>query len=351
MKKIIHCDADCFYAAVEIRDNPQLKGLPVAVGGKTQRRGVITTCSYEAREFGVRAAMPAAHALKLCPKLIILGHNMEKYRIASQQMREIFLDYTPLVEPLSLDEAYLDVTACTQLQSSATRIAKEIQARIYTSVGITVSAGVANSKYLAKIASDINKPNGIYTIPPKDIPSFLKTLPVKKLFGVGAVTQQKMRSLGLETCHDLTALSKIELVTHFGRFGGTLYHLCRGIDERLVTPNRIRKSISVEHTYHRDLTTAEQYVDAAGALFEELRTRIEKLDSQYIPQKPFAKLKFNDFTVTTIEKAERPITLESYKQLIREGASRQLKPIRLIGIGARLSTVISDKLNMQLPLF
>jgi len=240
MRKIIHCDADCFYAAVEIRDNPHLKGLPVAIGGKAKRRGVITTCSYEAREFGVKAAMPAAHALKLCPELIILGHNMDKYREASQQMREIFLDYTPLVEPLSLDEAYLDVTACTRLQSSATLIAQEIQSRIYQKVGITVSAGIANSKYLAKIASDINKPNGIYTVTPKNVPHFLKTLPVKKLYGVGKVTQKKMQSLGLETCDDLIALSKVELVTHFGRFGETLYNLCRGIDERPVRPNRIR---------------------------------------------------------------------------------------------------------------
>lgn len=350
-RKIIHCDADCFYAAVEIRDDPSLKGLPVAVGGSSKRRGVITTCSYEAREYGVRSAMSSAQALHLCPSLILLPHNMDKYKLASSQMREIFLQYTDLVEPLSLDEAYLDVSQCTEFQGSATRIANKIREQIAKKVGITVSAGVANTKFLAKIASDINKPNGICVIPPAEVQPFLAKLKVEKLHGVGKVTLKKMHNLGLFSCSDIKARSKIELTQHFGRFGQTLYSLSRGVDTREIKPNRERKSLSVEHTYSHDLTLAQERTDKIATLFVELKSRIKKLDANYVIIKPYAKIKFNDFSVVTVEKAGMPCQLTSYQTLIDEAVSRKQKPVRLMGIGVRLFNKRSEQNFRQLELF
>ena len=207
MRKIIHCDCDCFYAAVEMRDDPSLRDLPIAIGGKSDRRGVVATCNYRAREYGVRSAMPTGQALKLCPDLVVVPGTMAKYREAAQQIRQIFYRYTDKVEPLSLDEAYLDVTDCTECQGSATLIAQEIREVIAREVGVTASAGIAPNKFLAKVASDLNKPDGQYVITPPEIDAFVETLKVKRISGVGKVTNEKLRRLGIETCGDLAAVA------------------------------------------------------------------------------------------------------------------------------------------------
>ncbi|MDO6424800.1 DNA polymerase IV [Saccharophagus degradans] len=350
-RKIIHCDADCFFAAIEMRDDPSLMGRPIAVGGRSDRRGVISTCNYEAREYGVRSAMASAHALRLCPDLIILPHNMEKYRLASMQMREIFYDYTDLVEPLSLDEAFLDVSGCSKHHGSATLIAKEIKQRIHKDVGITVSAGAANCKFLAKIASDINKPNGLTVIPPEKTEEFVLTLPVSKIFGVGKVTQQKMAKLGLYTCRDLKNKSQIELSEHFGSFGQRLFELCRGIDKREVKPSRSRKSLSVEHTFPNDLKNIEQCIESLPPLFVELKSRLNKLSDRYKVVKAFTKIKFNDFSTTTIERVGTSARISDYTQLLKEGFERGKKPVRLIGMGVRILDLNDEEGALQLDLF
>ena len=204
-RKIIHCDCDCFYAAVEMRDDPSLQNYPIAVGGKSDRRGVVATCNYKAREYGVRSAMPTGQALKLCPDLVVVPGTMAKYREASMKIRQIFYRYTDKVEPLSLDEAFLDVTDCTQCSGSATLIAEEIRRAIAEEVGVTASAGVASNKFLAKVASDLNKPDGQYVITPQNIAAFVQQLEVKRINGVGKVTNEKLSRLGVKTCGDLQA--------------------------------------------------------------------------------------------------------------------------------------------------
>jgi DNA polymerase-4 len=258
MKKIIHIDMDCFYAAIEMRDNPRLKNKPVAVGGNPEKRGVICSCNYIARKFGVHSAMATAKALRICPKLILLPVNMEKYRAASEKIHKIFRSFTDIIEPLSLDEAYLDVTDCKHFCGSATLIAKSIRDKINWQLKLTASAGVAPNKLLAKIASDWNKPNGQLVITPENIESFISSLPVKKIFGVGKVTAEKLTKLGIKTCADLQKISLHDLIKRFGNFGAQLYELCRGIDNREVKPNRIRKSLSVEETFMQDLVSQDE---------------------------------------------------------------------------------------------
>lgn len=350
-RKIIHCDADCFYAAIEMRDDPNLRGRPVAVGGSKERRGVIATCNYDARDCGVRSAMSTSHALKLCPDLIVIPPNMEKYIEASRQMRDIFYDYTDLIEPLSLDEAFLDVSESHQQKGSATRIAEEIRARIQEKLQITVSAGVANSKFLAKIASDINKPDGIFVIPPSDIENFVLKLPVGKIFGVGKVTQAKMRSMNIETCSDLRLLSIFELTEHFGSQGKQLYELCRGIDDRIVQPKRMRKSISVEHTFPFDLESTTACLAKIPALFINLKSRLNRMNSLQRTTKVFAKVKFMDFTTTTIEKTGRTPTQKEYEDLISDAVQRKNLAVRLLGIGVRFVDEKEEDEAIQLELF
>src|SRR5688572_8550149 len=246
MRKIIHCDCDCFYAAIEMRDNPALREVPLAVGGRPDQRGVVATCNYEARRYGIHSAMATAQALKLCPHLVVIPPAMDKYRAASKQILAIYHDYTDLVEPLSLDEAYLDVSESTHCKGSATLIAQEIRQRIFATVGITASAGVAPNKFVAKIASDWHKPDGLCLVRPDEVDAFVAALPVKKLHGVGKVTAAKLNKLGAETCGDLRSWTLADLEQHFGRFGTRLHDLCRGIDEREVSTSRERKSISTE---------------------------------------------------------------------------------------------------------
>lgn len=350
-RKIIHIDADCFFAAIEMRDNPELRNRPMAVGGSPLKRGVISTSNYEARKFGVRSAMASALALRACPGLIIVPHSMHKYREASQVMRSIFLDYTDLVEPLSLDEAFLDVSECTRLQGSATRIAAEIRARVVDSLGITVSAGVAPNKFIAKVASDWRKPDGLTVVAPVEVDDFVRQLPVSRIYGVGKVTADKMHRLGIHTCGDLRAYSVVELSEAFGSFGPRLYQLCRGVDERPVRTSRRRKSLSVEHTFEQDLISLAACLEQLPALLRQLQERLQRLEDDYLVVKGFVKVKFDDFTSTTLERAGTGARLEDYRLLLEEAFERGARPVRLLGLGVRFVDLKDDQQAVQLDFF
>ncbi len=251
-KKIIHIDMDAFYAAVEERDDPSLRGKPVIVGGSPNSRGVVSTCNYEARKYGVHSAMPTAQAARLCPHGVFVKHRFDAYKEASTLIREVFFEYTDLVEPLSLDEAYLDVTENKIDNPSATLIAKEIKAKIKERTQLTASAGVAYNKFIAKVASDFDKPDGLTVITPAKAQAFIEALPIQKFFGVGKATQKKMKSLGIKTGADLKKWSEYDLVTSFGKVGRHYYKIVRGIDNRDVKPHRVRKSYGKERTFNED---------------------------------------------------------------------------------------------------
>ena len=353
-RKIIHCDCDCFYASIEMRDNPSLIGKPIAVGGSPERRGVIATCNYDARKFGVHSAMASATARKRCPQLIIIRPNMEKYREASHQIHGIFEYYTDLIEPLSLDEAYLDVSKCKLMNGSAIEIARKIRTQILENIGITISAGIAPNKFLAKVASDWDKPDGQFAIQPQEAEAFVATLPVEKLHGVGKVTARKMKRLGIENCGDIRKLNTEELHKHFGRFGERLKQLSLGIDERPVQKERIRKSVSVENTYIEDLPDIDTCLAQLPKLMNQLTKRMEKISSNYLIRKQFVKIKFHDFAKTTVEMVSPVAELTHYTSLFKEGFSRGNKPVRLLGIGVRLIPYTPKPSNQankdQLPL-
>lgn len=336
-RKIIHCDCDCFYAAVEMRDNPALRALPVAVGGRADHRGVVATCNYAARRFGVRSAMATAQALQRCPDLVVLPPAMEKYRAASRQILAIYRDYTELVEPLSLDEAYLDVSNSSHCQGSATLIAQQIRARIAETVGITASAGVAPNKFLSKIASDWNKPDGMFVIRPHEIDAFVALLPVEKLFGVGKVTAAKLKRLGAHTCEDLRNWPMLELQHHFGKFGERLFNLCRGIDLREVSPAQERKSVSVEETYNIDLPDLESCLRELSPLVESLVTRVRRVKAERNIHKLYVKIRFADFRKTTVECVGTKMDADQFRKLLETGYQRYGQPVRLLGAGVRLS--------------
>jgi len=335
-RKIIHADCDCFFAAIEIRDDPALAGHPVAVGGSEDRRGVIATCNYEARQYGVHSAMASSTAKRKCRDLIIIPGNMEKYREASKQMHVIFSDYSEHIQPLSLDEAFLDVSDTEKCKGSGTLIAREIRDRVRKEIGITLSAGIAPNKFLAKIASDWNKPDGQFVITPDDVDEFVQTLPIRKLYGVGKVTARKMESYGIETCGDMQAYKKTELIEMFGSFGETLYTLCRGIDERPVQTEGRRKSISVEHTFPEDLPSLDTCISTLPTLLEKLEERIHKSKKKVTIGKQFVKIKFNDFVSTTVEQSATSLDLNGFKRLCQTGFERGNKPVRLLGLGVRM---------------
>lgn len=335
-RKIIHCDCDCFYASIEMRDNPDLARLPIAVGGSPNCRGVVATCNYAARKFGIHSAMAAATARKLCPDLIIIRPDMEKYRRASQLIHEIFQNYTELIEPLSLDEAYLDVSQSNHFRGSATRIAKAIRSEVQDKVGITISAGIAPNKFLAKIASDWNKPDGQFVVLPEQVDDFVAQLAVKKLHGVGKVTAAKMKRLGIENCSDLKLLSDDKLRDYFGSFGERLHSLSRGIDNRPVKTERVRKSLSVENTYAEDLPTLNSCLDELLKLEPQLLKRMQNLSDSYQIHKQFVKIKFHDFVTTTVEMISSTTNSDNYRSLCEQGFSRGNKPVRLLGMGVKL---------------
>jgi len=349
IRKIIHIDADCFYAAVEVRDNPALKGLPIAVGGSADRRGVIATASYEARKFGVHSAMASATAINRCPRLVLVPGRMSVYREASRQMREIFSDYTDLIEPLSLDEAFLDVSDCKLCKGSATLIAQEIRQRISDTVGITVSAGIAPNKFLAKVASDWNKPNGQYVITPDKVETFLTSLPVKKLWGVGKVTAKRLDKLGIKTCDDVRRYDIFQFVELFGNFGEHIHKLAHGIDNRPVVSEWRRKSVSVENTYAEDLPDLAACLQKIPELIIALNKRMENLDDYYRIQNSFLKMKFSDFSKTTVERSHCSPIEQDLSSLCEEAWQRGKMPVRLLGIGVRLNDLTES--GGQLDLF
>ena len=338
-RKIIHLDADCFYAAIEMRDDPALRGIPIAVGGSAERRGVLTTCNY---------AMPTAQAMRLCPSLTVVAPQMGKYREASKAMRGIFSDFTEIIEPLSLDEAYLDVSEVSDGDLTATRIAKAIRQRIRKELQITVSAGVSVNKFIAKVASDWQKPDGLTVVPPDEVDAFVAALPVKKIPGVGSVTAEKMHRYGLRTCADIRKWSLLELRRRFGKFGVVLHERARGRDERPVQPARVRKSISVERTFIEDVSGPAEWSPIIEQLYTQLMERIESAKAWNGITKAFIKLKFNDFTTTTVERVGTKAIETDFQQLLLEGWERRLQPVRLIGLGVRLLDD-GDQISERLP--
>lgn len=350
-RKIIHLDMDCFYAAIEMREHPELAGRPIAVGGSQDRRGVLTTCNYEARKFGVRSAMPTFQALQKCPALVVLPVRFDLYRRDSARIREIFAQWTPIIEPLSLDEAYLDVS---EREETGAAVAAAIRRTIFSQTGLTASAGIAPNKLLAKIASDWNKPNGQFEIAPEAIAAFMHALPVRKLWGIGAVSAERLERMAVRTCGELQQLSRIDLHRHFGKWGLELFDLARGIDPRPVEAHRERKSLSTERTYLQNLATLEACEAKLGELFTDLTADLaratEKNGGEARPiHKLFLKLKFADFSRTTIERLGSEPRMADYLELLTGAFRRSEKPIRLMGIGVRFEAELPDE-QLTLPL-
>lgn len=345
-RAIIHLDMDCFYAAIEVRDNPKLRGKPVGVGGARDRRGVLTTCNYEAREFGVRSAMPTFMALQKCPQLVVVPTRFDVYRREAAVVRSILLRFSPLVEPLSLDEAYLDVTAHP---GAAGPLAMVIRQLIFKRTRLTASAGIGPNKLIAKIASELKKPNGQFEVRAEDVAEFMRDLPVRKLWGVGPAMEQKLHALGVSSCAELQKFSRPELHGMFGKFGAELFDLARGIDERPVEPERERKSLSNEETFACDLATLAECEEKLGELFEELMAEIAQKEPTRAITKIFVKLKFSDFSRTTAERAGMEPLLKNFRILLDEGFARTGKAVRLLGVGVRFAEPRRDE--TQLPLF
>lgn len=332
-RKIIHVDMDAFYASVEQMDNPALRGKPLAVGG-SENRGVVAAASYEARKFGVRSAISGALAKKYCPELIFVRPRFDRYKEISSQIRAIFYDYTDLVEPLSLDEAYLDVTQNKKGNPSASVIAKEIRQRILDEVGLTASAGISINKFIAKVASDINKPNGQKTIGPDEVISFLEELPIKKFYGVGKVTTEKMYQLGIFTGADLKTKSLDFLEKHFGKSGSYYYYVVRGIHNSEVKPSRVAKSVAAEHTFDENLSSEIFMLEKLEVIAEQLNKRIKRYN---VAAKTITlKIKYSDFTLQTRSKtlqyfiSDKSLILEVAKELLYQ--EKMKDSVRLLGI-------------------
>ncbi|SHG86178.1 DNA polymerase IV [Winogradskyella jejuensis] len=344
-RKIIHVDMDAFYASVEQLDNPELRGKPIAVGGGG-KRGVISAASYEARKFGVRSAMSGRLAEKLCPDLIFVRTNFDRYKEVSSQIRKIFHDYTDLVEPLSLDEAYLDVTENKIGMPSASIIAQQIRQRIFEETGLTASAGISINKFVAKVASDYNKPNGQKTVNPEDVLQFLEDLDIRKFYGVGKVTAEKMYQKGIFTGKDLKAKSLEYLSEHFGKSGSYYYHIVRGIHNSEVKPNRIRKSLAAERTFSENLSSEIFMLEKLEHIAEEVSRRLSK--SNVAGKTVTLKIKYSDFTLQTRSKtlpyfiSDKTIILETAKDLLYQ--EKLNNSVRLLGISmSNLNTDTSKK--------
>ncbi|MEZ8391912.1 DNA polymerase IV [Vibrio splendidus] len=338
VRKIIHVDMDCFYAAVEMRDNPSYRNRPLAVGGHEKQRGVLSTCNYEARKFGIRSAMPTGKALQLCPNLLVVPGRMSVYVEISKKIREIFSRYTSIIEPLSLDEAFLDVTDSKQCHGSATLIAEAIRHDIWNELNLTASAGIAPIKFLAKVASDMNKPNGQFVIPPQDVQAVIDELPLEKIPGVGKVSIEKLHQAGFFTCKDIKESDYRELLLRFGRQGASLWKRSHGVDDREVIIERERKSVGVERTFTQNISTYEEcWQVIEDKLFPELETRLEKASPSKAIIKQGIKLKFADFQQTTIEHIHASLDREHFKELLSEILKRQQgREIRLLGLSVML---------------
>ena len=337
---------DCFYAAIEVRDRPALRGKPVGVGGARDRRGVLTTCNYEARAFGVRSAMPTFMALQRCPQLIVLPTRFDVYRREAAVVREILHRFTPLVEPLSLDEAYLDVSAHPGAPGALAGVIRDL---IFQKTKLTASAGIAPNKLIAKIASAMRKPNGQLEVTAAEVPEFMKDLPVREIWGIGDKTEKRLQEFGVRTCGELQRFSRPDLVDLFGKFGSELFDLCRGTDDRPVEPDRPRKSLSTEETFPSDLGTLEECEERLEELFEELMADLTQKETERRITRIFVKLKFADFTRTTAERVGLEPTLPAFNSLLTEAFARSGKKVRLIGVGVRFAETEPEEL--QMPLF
>ena len=356
MKKIIHVDMDCFYAQVEMRDRPELAKVPLAIGGPPHSRSVLCTSNYIAREYGVRSAMPTDMAVKLCPDLVVLRPNFDKYVKVSKEIHEVFNKYSTAVESISLDEAYLDVSH----HANATETARKIKEDIFLKTKLTASVGVAPNKFLAKIASDWKKPNGIFVIRPEEVNRFIPTLPVKLIPGIGKKSQEILDSLNIKTCLDLREARAEELSFYFGKFAQNLMDFANGIDHRTVSDDGMRKSLSVENTFSRDLVLESDMTDELFSVYEEMYVRltsyIEEHSSVYYSndqalrvKKIFVKLKYSDFKTSTTEEILlspslntqedlaqfREFNFDKFLNLYKMTISKRNAPIRLIGLGVR----------------
>jgi DNA polymerase IV len=358
-RKIIHVDMDAFYASVEQRDNPTYRGKPLVVGGSPDQRGAVAAASYEARKFGIHSAMPSRTAVQRCPHLIFAPPRFEVYREISEQIRSIFLNYTDLVEPLALDEAYLDVTANKKEIPSATAIAREIKQTIVQKTKLTASAGVSFNKFLAKIASGMNKPDGLTVIPPDEAEPFIAALPIEAFYGVGRATATKMQELGIRTGADLKQRSERDLAQHFGKIGLFYYQIARGIDERPVNPHRIRKSIGAETSFDPDLEGRAIIEEKLEAIAQEVQERIERNGAR--GRTITLKVKFADYRQITRSRTmlEYVSTEEQIlgiaKELLRGVEAEALK-VRLLGITlSNLDTETDEptyrQMELDLPLF
>lgn len=333
---------DAFFASVEQLDNPALRGKPVAVGGSGER-SVVAAASYEARKFGVRSAMPSVIAKRLCPDLIFVRHNFERYHEVSSSVIEIFKKYTDIIEPLSIDEAFLDVTDDKQKIGSATVIAKRIRSEIKGKTGLTASAGISVNKFLAKIASDINKPDGMFVIRPEEAEKFIEELPVEKFYGIGKVTAQKMHKLGIHKGADLKKWDMVDLVRNFGKAGIFFHDIVRGIDDRPVEPDQERKSVGTELTYEKDLTTSFEIVAELYRLEKELMERLEHTGTS--GRTVTLKVKFSDFRQLTRSKTLQHY-IRDFETLHREVSSIR-KSIKLEGVRIRLMGVSISNLETE----
>jgi len=348
-RKIIHIDMDCYYAAVEMRDFPEYQNIPLAVGGDGPR-SVLCTCNYQARQFGVRAAMPAIKAKQLCPELHIVHGRMEVYKETSKHIREIFSRYTDLIEPLSLDEAYLDVTDATMCQGSATLIAEKIRADIFTELNLTASAGIAPNKFLAKIASDENKPNGQCVITPDKVANFVERLSLKKIPGIGPKTFEKLNRHGFSTCADVRQSDIRTLQNIVGKFANSLYLKSHGVDNRALEVSRQRKSLAIETTLMQDLTTQDECELVIESLYQKLLTRLAPHSNREII-KQGVKLKFSDFNQTTVETQSNECQQELFSSLLSKAYNRSNKRgIRLVGLTLGFADTPSETNQLQLSL-
>ncbi|MDX1960809.1 MAG: DNA polymerase IV [Leptospiraceae bacterium] len=334
MRKIIHIDMDAFYASVEQRDNPDLQGKPVIVSGPPNSRSVVCTASYEARKFGVHSAMPASRAFQLCPKGIFVYPRFSAYKEVSKQIQKIFYDYTDLVEPLSLDEAYLDVTTNKLGIDKAMKIAKEIKARIQKTTDLTATAGVASGKFLAKVASGMNKPNGITLILPEEAIGFLEKLPIGKFYGIGKVTEKKLQGLGIENGKDLKEKSLPELMNILGKSGKYYYNIVRGIDHSIVHPERERKSIGVEETFTRDTKEILELQSILMEIIKDLEHRMQRAEAR--GKTITLKLKYENFHSIT-RSLTLPVYVHSYQDILKHALSllnmiELNRKVRLLGV-------------------
>ncbi len=354
---ILHIDMDAFYASVELRDQPQLQGKPVVVGGSPKGRGVISAASYEARKFGVHSAMASSQALRLCPDLIFIKPRMQYYADISKQIRNIFFDFTSLVEPLSLDEAFLDVSGCVRLFGDATSIAKQIKQRVQSDVGLIASAGVAPNKFLAKVASDLDKPDGLTVVDPENVSEFLDPLSIRRIWGIGKVTESKFTKLGIRTVGDLRRLTANDMRSMFGINSEHFWRLARGIDSRPVVPDRHAKSVSHETTFHRDIVEIEILRAWVLELADQVARRMRRYNIE--GKTVNVKIRFGDFrTITRAFTLPKPTSTTQtladcacdllLKSLSPNGETSLSSGIRLLGMGVSNLSRPSEKVQLDL---